>query len=85
LVGGTTPHWVDTTTGGASGLNNVYAPLIKSGDTVSQRYNVLHYGATGNGVYDTTASITSGGGALVTVHTLFTAGDVGKIIIIVGA
>jgi hypothetical protein len=46
-------------TGSAGGgtLSNVYAPLIKSGDTISQRYNVLHYGADNTGVADATASI----------------------------
>ncbi len=37
--------WTDTSAGGGGGsLNNVYAPIIKSGDTISTRYNLLHYG-----------------------------------------
>jgi hypothetical protein len=48
-------------------------------------FNVKLFGATGNGVYDTTGAITSGGGALSTVTSLFTAADVGKVIVVLGA
>lgn len=71
--------------GGSSGLNNVYAPLIKSGDTLSQRYNVLHYGATGDGIADTTGAMTSSSATLTTTNSIFAAGDVGKVIVVVGA
>ncbi len=56
VVGGNLT-WTDTTANSAAGLANVYAPLIKSGDTVSQRYNVLHYGATGDSTQDATPAI----------------------------
>lgn len=43
--------------GAAGSLSNVYAPLIKSGDTISQRFNVLHYGADNTGATDATIAI----------------------------
>ncbi len=67
--------------GGSSGLNNVYAPLIKSGDTISRRYNILHYGAdTAKRFYD---FVTTNLSTTVTSATAnFVAGDVGKTILI---
>ena len=42
---------------GGGGSANVYAPLIKSGDTIMQRFNVLHYGAKGDSVTNDASSI----------------------------
>ncbi len=52
---GTNSSW--GTPAGSGTLSHVYAPLITSGDTISQRFNVLHYGADNTGVTDATASI----------------------------
>lgn len=70
--------------GSGSGSSNVYAPLIKSGDTLSTRYNLLHYGAdTAKRVYDVATTNTS---TTVTSATAsFTSNDIGKTILINGA
>lgn len=43
--------------GAGSGLSNVYAPLVKSGDTVHQRFNILHYGAIADDDLDDTGPV----------------------------
>lgn len=84
-VDNTNPQYPVVSSSGGSGSTNVYAPLIKSGDTLSQRYNVLHYGATADGKFDSTISISSSSTTLTSTRSVFSAGDVGKIIVVVGA
>lgn len=81
---GSSASW--QTVSGGTGSTNVYAPLIKSGDTISQRYNVLHYGATGDGRYDTSGTATASSSTFTSAHAVFNAStDVGKVIVIIGA
>ena len=44
-------------TGSGGEVTDVYAPLILSGDTISQRFNILHYGAIPNDGIDDTGPI----------------------------
>lgn len=47
--------------------------------------NVFNYGATGDGIYDTAASITSGSAILTSINSIFAPNDVGKIMVVIGA
>lgn len=71
--------------GGGGGSVNVYAPLVKSNDSISQRFNVNSYGATGNGVALYSVAMTSSDATLTSAEANFVSGDIGKTIVVVGA
>lgn len=70
--------------GGGSGITKAYAPLIvnAAGDSISQRFNVFKYGATGDSAQDATAAIqaaidaciAAGGGDVFFPNGIYTLG-----------
>lgn len=75
----------DEITINSSSPTKVYAPLVTRNDSISQRTNVLYHGATGDGIYDTTISISSSSQTVTATNSIFASTDVGKVIVIVGA
>lgn len=67
------------------GTLRVSGVILSSSIDADQVFNVKSYGAKGDGIHGTDGAITSGLSAFTSAAAAFTANDVGKVIVIVGA